>query len=61
MPIAIPTAEVVSRRSGEDLSGALANPPSIIPMVESAVAYDFPELEGKEPQQQVRPAANVLP
>ena len=54
MPIAIPTPEVVSRRSGEDLSGALVNPPSSTLMAETAKGYDFPELEGKEPQQQAR-------
>ena len=54
MPIAIPAPEGVSRRSGEDLSSAPGNLPSSPLMVETAKGYDFPELEGKEPQQQVR-------
>jgi len=55
MPIVIPTAEAIplSRRSGEDLSGGSGSTPSIL-MVETLQGFDFPELEGKEPQQQVR-------
>jgi hypothetical protein len=46
--------DVAPRRSGEDLLGSPVNAPSSTLMVEAAKGYDFPELEGKEPQQQVR-------
>ena len=53
MPIAIPTPETVSRRSGEDPIGGPTNSPAATLVASSARGYEFPELEGKEPQQQV--------
>ncbi|KAF8517336.1 Rapamycin-insensitive companion of mTOR, N-term-domain-containing protein [Gautieria morchelliformis] len=60
MPIAVPTPDVAPRRSGEDLLGGPVNVPSSTLMVEAAKGYDFPELEGKEPQQQAEVLVHSL-
>lgn len=61
MPIAIPTPDVVPRRSGEEPPSGSTNPPSGTLMVSPTLGYDFPELEGKEPQQQVCTHGHYLP
>ncbi|KAF8578071.1 hypothetical protein K439DRAFT_1395907 [Ramaria rubella] len=51
MPIALPIPEALPRRSGDDLSSGTPNL-SPCTLMETPTGYEFPELEGKEPQQQ---------
>ncbi|KIJ54571.1 hypothetical protein M422DRAFT_24511 [Sphaerobolus stellatus SS14] len=60
MPIAISTTETIPRRSGDDYSINSASTPTRTRMVETIDGYDFPDLNDKEPQQQIEILVHAL-